>query len=199
MDNDHSTTEDGAEPSVKITARMEQKTRRKTVRYSRALGLKICDRIACGETLRQIERDDEMPNRVTIVRWANRDVDGFAARYDRARRIRLDLMADEIIDIADDARNDWMEIELKNGESQVVLNKEAVARSRLRVDSRKWMLSKLLEDYSDKVAVAHTSTPVEVNHSHKVLLDTDQLKALPLDELARLYREEIAAPAASVH
>ncbi len=54
-------------------------------------------------------------------------------------------MAEEIVEIADDGRNDWMEVMSKDGESiGWRLNGEAVQRSRLRVDARKWLMSKLL-------------------------------------------------------
>ena len=48
-------------------------------------------------------------------------------------------MFEELLDIADDGANDWLKN--KNG---LMLNKEVVLRSRLRVDTRKWYLSKVL-------------------------------------------------------
>lgn len=54
-------------------------------------------------------------------------------------------MADEILEIADDGRNDWMEIQNRDGDNiGWKVNGEAVQRSRLRIDARKWLLSKLL-------------------------------------------------------
>jgi hypothetical protein len=65
----------------------------------------------------------------------------------------MEAWADEIVDICDDASNDWME--RNNGddkESSWVLNGEHVQRSRLRIDTRKWLLSKLKpEKYGDKL------------------------------------------------
>ena len=56
-------------------------------------------------------------------------------------------MAEEILDIADDSGGDWVEDKL---------NPEVVARARLRVDSRKWILSKLVpKKYGDKVDLTH--------------------------------------------
>ena len=48
------------------------------------------------------------------------------------------------MEIADDARNDWMSYEDKNsGCESWRLNGEHVQRSRLRIDTRKWLASKL--------------------------------------------------------
>jgi hypothetical protein len=60
-------------------------------------------------------------------------------------------MADELIDIADDGRNDWM---ARPGNATIgyELNGEHVQRSRLRSDTRKWLLSKCLPKvYGDKI------------------------------------------------
>jgi hypothetical protein len=62
----------------------------------------------------------------------------FTAQYARAREIQADGMVDEMLDIADDARNDWME---KRGE--LVPDNEAIHRSRLRIDARRWVAGKL--------------------------------------------------------
>ena len=83
----------------------------------------------------------------TFLDWVNADTD-LADQYARAREIGLEVMAHEILDIADDGRNDTYINE--HGKSQV--DADVVARSRLRVDSRKWLLSKLLpKKYGDKL------------------------------------------------
>lgn len=78
-----------------------------------------------------------MPDHSTVLRWARDDYRGFFNQYARARDIGLDVIADEILDIADDADNDWQ-------------------RDRLRVDARKWYLSKLApKRYGERVEVEH--------------------------------------------
>lgn len=72
------------------------------------------------------------------------------------------------MDIADDGSNDWMERFNKDGESiGWVVNGEAVQRSKLRVDARKWALSKLLpKKYGDKIDVNHGNAdgkPFQIN------------------------------------
>lgn len=87
--------------------------------------------------------------------WVLDDRDGFSDRYARARDLQLEAYADEIIDIADNAKNDWMERNGGEDNQSWVLNGEHVQRSRLRSDNRKWILSRLKpEQYGDKLTHA---------------------------------------------
>jgi hypothetical protein len=116
----------------------------------------ILEKLAEGVSLREICREhDCAPDESTVRKWALDDVEGFAVRYTRAREIGYHSMADEIFDIADDGRNDWMErTNARTGETDQVPNHENINRSRLRVDSRKWFLSKVLPKiYGDKLAL----------------------------------------------
>lgn len=68
-------------------------------------------------------------------------------------------MADEMFDIADDGSNDLMTV-TKGDESYDIENKEVIGRSRLRVDTRKWYLSKLApKRYGDKLAIVDPADP----------------------------------------
>lgn len=112
----------------------------------------ICDRLASGRTLRDVCRDDDMPDEKTVRTWALEDRGGFSPQYARAREIGYQAMADEVLEISDDGQNDWMERQGDDGKSMYVLNGEHVQRSRLRVDTRKWLLSKALPKlYGDKI------------------------------------------------
>lgn len=69
----------------------------------------------------------------------------------------MEHYADEILEIADDGQNDWMERESKNGEVFEVENHEVLNRSRLRVDARKWLMSKLApKKYGDVQKLEHS-------------------------------------------
>jgi hypothetical protein len=131
--------------------------------YSDELATEICARIAAGESLRRICSDDKMPVMSTVMLWL---VDGkhemFSEQYAEARRIQAETLADELFDIADDGSNDWMEREGKDGEAGYVLNGEHVQRSRLRLDTRKWYLSKVLPRFADKQQVEHSGS-LDVN------------------------------------
>lgn len=124
------------------------------VTFSNEIFDRICERIANGESLRSICEDDDMPTRSSFLRWlADEKNADLRDRYARAREAQADRIFDEILEIADDARNDWMETE--NGP---VLNQEHVQRSRLRIDARKWMAGKLRPKvYGDKVDLTHAN------------------------------------------
>jgi hypothetical protein len=114
----------------------------------------ICGRIAAGETLRQVCRDDEMPAQSTVFLWLQKHPE-FSEQYVRARESLMDCFADEIVDIAEDGSNDWMLRQTKDGESVEVLNREAIERSRIRIDARKWLMGKCApKKYGDKLQLA---------------------------------------------
>lgn len=115
--------------------------------YDDALALSICERIASGESVRQICMDEEMPAQSTVYKWLI-DHEGFSEKYARAREVQAEFLAEEIIHIADDSSGDLISGE--DGEERV--NTEFVARSRLRVDARKWYASKVApKKYGDRV------------------------------------------------
>lgn len=103
--------------------------------YTPEMADRICELLAEGKSLRSICLIDEMPAQSTVCRWlANREE--FRKQYAYAREVQADTLADEILDIADDGANDYM------GEDEKY-NGDAVQRSRLRVDARKWLAGKL--------------------------------------------------------
>jgi hypothetical protein len=112
--------------------------------YDYELGTVICERLAAGESLKGICRDEGMPPHQTVLRWALTNPE-FRDQYKLARDMQAETMADEILEIADDGRNDWMEKHDKDG---VMMgwreNGEAMRRSQLRIESRKWLAAKLL-------------------------------------------------------
>lgn len=119
--------------------------------YSREIADTICARLADGESLNAICKDEGMPSESAVREWALTDRDGFAAKYATAREAGYLKMADELLEIADNGRNDWMDKQFGDRTERVVDN-EALGRSRLRVDTRKWLLSKMLPKvYGDKI------------------------------------------------
>jgi hypothetical protein len=89
-----------------------------------------------------------------------------------------EAIAEDILDIADNGRNDWME---RNGEDAAgwLLNGESIQRAKLRVDSRKWLLSKLApKKYGDRQVIAgDPEAPLAHTVTAKVALDFDAIKA----------------------
>src|SRR5271170_7495920 len=112
--------------------------------FTTELGDEICNRIADGESLRAICDEADMPDKATVFRWlsaeGNKD---FRNQYIRAREAQADSLVDDILSIADDARNDWMK---RNGENATGYqeNGEVLRRSALRIDARKWLAGKML-------------------------------------------------------
>lgn len=117
----------------------------------------ICERIANGESLRSICRDDGMPDKSNVLRWLiPNEASALRDQYARAREMQADTLFDDTLDIADDARNDWME---RQGADDAgwVANGEHIQRSRLRIDTRKWMAGKLRPKvYGEKLDLNHS-------------------------------------------
>jgi hypothetical protein len=127
--------------------------------YTLQLGAEICQRIALGESLRSICRDDAMPDQTTVYRWL-RDDEDFRQRYTRAREDQAEFYLDEIIAISDDTTHDT-----KHTDSGEQPNSEWISRSRLRVDARKWAMSKLApKKYGDKLDVTTAGESMNLTH-----------------------------------
>lgn len=94
--------------------------------------------------MRTICSAENMPAMSAVFRWISIHPE-FEEQYARAKAAMLEYYADELVEIADDESND------KSGELEMP-NSVAVQRSRLRVDTRKWILSKLAaKKYGDKL------------------------------------------------
>lgn len=151
--------------------------------FTKEVADEICERISNGESLRAICLDEHMPGKSTVFRWLAAD-QVFQDQYTRAREAQAETLADEMVDIADDGHNDWME---KNfGEdTRWVENGEAIRRSALRIDTRKWVAARLLpKKYGDKTQLEHTGK-MEVTDT-----DSRQLSRAILAVLSEATLEE---------
>jgi len=108
------------------------------VPYSRELATEIIERMTSGESLKSICRDPHMPRDMSVHQWVDENHDGFALRYARARQALAEYWANEIVDIADSVRRG--------------ATAEDIQAARLAIDSRKWIVAKLLpRSYGDRV------------------------------------------------
>lgn len=110
------------------------------------IAYEICERIACGEPLTKITKTPGMPSYATVQRWLSEESEfqeKFQEIYARARSDQADTLADEIIEIADNDKGDYRIAYGKDGKPFVKVDHENVHRSKLRVDARKWIASKL--------------------------------------------------------
>lgn len=112
----------------------------------------ILEYIEAGKSLRSILLSSDMPSSRTFFKWLDEDKDK-VKRYARATEIRAENIFEDMLEIADDGTNDYMTI-TKGDLEYNVEDKEVTNRSRLRIDVRKWMLSKMQpKKYGDKLDV----------------------------------------------
>lgn len=98
------------------------------IRYDEALARRICRRLAEGETLMAICRGKGMPARRTVYDWLEAHA-AFQARYRAAREQQLETWAEEIVELADTLAAEP--------------DREQLARTKLRIEVRQWLLQRL--------------------------------------------------------
>lgn len=120
--------------------------------FTQKLADTICERLSLGESLRSICRDERMPSQSMVFRWLA-DRQAFREQYAHAREVQADSWADDIIEIADDSSGDTI-VDPESGNER--FNGEFAARSRLKVDTRKWLMARMApKKYGDKVTQEH--------------------------------------------
>jgi hypothetical protein len=120
-------------------------------KYTEEMAHEILDRVSDGESLRGVCKSPHMVDERTARRWRDENFEGFGDRYAKAIDHCLETWAGEIVSIADEPASDMA----------------AVQRNRNRVDSRKWILSKLRpERYGDRVSLDVTNKMEKVSDDH---------------------------------
>jgi len=103
-----------------------------------------------------------------VIDWI-KNKDDFSAQYARARELQAELLLDEILEIADDSSQDA--IDTANGK---VANTEFIARSRLRVDTRKWAMGKMSRKFNDKIIQEVTGANGDpIQHAVSIKIEFD--------------------------
>lgn len=125
--------------------------------YTEEIANEILLRLMENENLKDMLKEPHMPSLGTVMKWRRENYNNFGADYMMAFEARLWYAAEEILSIADDATNDYVEKESKSGKF-IAFDAEHVQRSKLRIDSRKWLLSKLVSKFNDKSTIDHTSS-----------------------------------------
>lgn len=112
----------------------------------------IVDGISHGITLRELCRTHGI-GKTTVYSWINGDPE-LAGRIARARELGFDEIAEETLEIADDARNDWVKRQRQDGSVDEVIDTEHVQRSKLRIETRLKLLAKWdPKRYGDKTLI----------------------------------------------
>lgn len=146
----------------------------------------ICSGLREGITLRQICSRKHLPNRQTILNWRDSDPE-LARQLADARARGCDALAEECIEIADNASNDYLERETSEGRLDKTLNAEHVQRSRLRIDTRLKIAAVWNRaEYGEKR---------DVNVSGSLTLEALVLSAIGLAEPAKSEPLNITPPA----
>lgn len=104
--------------------------------YTPETGAKIAALIAMGWSAKKICAEDDMPSLPTFFNWLRIEPD-FLNLYTRAKEEQADALIEEMLDIADDSQGD---------------SKVKSQRDRLRIETRKWLASKLKpKRYGDRM------------------------------------------------
>ncbi len=136
-----------------MSARKKANPGGRPTKFSPELVRPFLDMIATAKTTADAARAIGV-NPSTIFDWLAKH-EMFAKSYARAKEAAADFIVEEMLAIIDDSRNDFTD-----GKNGPVFNPEAVARSRLRFDGRKWLAAKLRPSkYGDKLDLAHGVTP----------------------------------------
>jgi hypothetical protein len=102
--------------------------------FSEPLAIEICERVSSGELFISLCVDEHMPTVRRVTQWL-RESPEFAALYKDSISDRLTIFEEEVIKIADDASRDFRDV-VRNGRTARVLDGEAIARAKLRVEVR---------------------------------------------------------------
>ena len=163
-----------------------------------AIGALICAELKKGRSLESICKAEGMPAISTVLDWVEQDPTGFGEHYARARKIGYALLADEIIQLSDKT-HEWVTVQELDPDGRPLLDEQGnprlkqvlmplsadvIAHKRVQIDTRKWMLSKMLPKvYGDKVTQEHTGA-----EGGPIAIAAVDLKNLSDEELENMNR-----------
>ena len=116
----------------------------------------ICERLASGEPLTDICKDDDMPSYVTVYKWV-KVVPTFANEYAHARKLQADTFFDKIVHVANTPfiGQKKKTTTTHNGVTVEVSEGDMVDHRRLQVDALKWAAGKMRpKKYGDRAGSA---------------------------------------------
>lgn len=119
----------------------------------------ILESLSIGKSLRSICEVDGMPSESLVRKWVIQD-EAFGAQYARAREAGMEALADEILDIADSQEGDV----ITKLDGTKTPNHDNINRAKLRVDTRKWIMSKIApKKYGDKLDLNHSGSVTQLS------------------------------------
>ena len=136
--------------ATNVTSNAPARTIKPRITFSEELISTIFSRVSSGESINKICSTPDMPNRKSFFEWVQNNED-VQRRYQLAIIARTDFYAEEIIEIADDGSKDTY----LDGDGNERTDNEVVARAKLRIDARKWFVSKMNpKKYGDKLELS---------------------------------------------
>lgn len=158
--------------------------------YTPELVEKLCELIASSadSVARICSSHDDLPEPATVYRWLFRYPE-FREQYARAKELQQELLTEQMLDISDDGGNDTYETD-----EGVRVNYDHIQRSKLRVDTRKWLASKLApKRYGDKMQQEITNPDGSLAGSVNEATLAAKLAAIQQAALARKKAQEDAS------
>ncbi|MEL4307420.1 terminase small subunit-like protein [Joostella sp. CR20] len=124
----------------------------------------VLKRIESGESVKFIlDNYSDTPSRDTFYKWL-KERDGFADNYARACEVREEQIFDDILTIADENNADVSVSE----DGAIKIDGNAIQRSKLKIDARKWVLSKMNpKKYGDKLDVTTNGDSVNMSEEER--------------------------------
>ena len=108
----------------------------------------LCVRLSEGRSLRDVCKDEDMPSKAGVFKALQRD-EVFREMYIAATKARAEAMAEDILHISDDIKGNPLIVNgdvVRNEKGEIVYQMDgpSVNQARLRVDTRKWLMSKVM-------------------------------------------------------
>ncbi|HDV6632351.1 TPA: hypothetical protein RJX14_001139 [Legionella pneumophila] len=145
--------------------------RGRPTKYNTELGREICNIIASTSkgTKKLCAENSHWPCQDTLFTWL-KTYPEFSEQYAQAKRCQVELLIDEILEIADNDLQD----KFTNSHGEIIFNNSAITRAKLRVDTRKWLASKLVPRvYGTRVeyhpSVLNMQQQDEMNKLHEII------------------------------
>lgn len=164
---------------VSVTIPIAEKKIKRPTEFDEKIAQEICNKVAsCTDGIRKLCAENKhWPHHEDIYRWCYHNLD-FNARYARAKSMQSEWLVEEAREIANNnSRDTYID---ENGKEKC--DHEWVARSRLRVDTVKWIASKLAPKiYGEKIQMEQkinfdTITPEQLDKLIAKMSDAEQLK-----------------------
>lgn len=140
--------------------------------YSQELADTICAELALGKSMRTVLKEDSMPAMSSVFKWLRENPE-FSEQYARAKEESSDALVEEMLYIADEEPT----IAEQDKEGNIVATKmdsAGIARNRLRVDTRKWIASKL----KPKKYGETTRTEITGKDGDKIQMEIDHVNTV---------------------